>query len=106
SSGRSLDCRRALDGFDDTGKFDQEAITNELYETPSMPRYGRIDQFGAILSQGRECAEFVFTHHAAVSSHVSGEDRGKAALYELGLQQVTPLPKDPYSICSGSPIRA
>ena len=64
---------RRLDGADDAGKFQQEAVAGVLHQAAAMIEDDRIDRGSMGLERGMR-ARLVGPHHAGVAGDVSADD--------------------------------
>jgi hypothetical protein len=66
---------RGLDGADDAGKLQQEAIAGVLHQTAAMVEDDRVDR-GAVSLEGGMRARLVGSHHAGIAGDISANDGG------------------------------
>ena len=64
---------RSLDGADDAGKLQQEAVAGVLHDPAAMIEDDRIDR-GPMRLEGGMRARLVGAHHAGVAGDVSADD--------------------------------
>ena len=64
---------RCLDGADDAGKFQQEAVAGVLHQAAAVIEDDRIDRGPVRLERGMR-ARLVGSHHAGVAGDVSADD--------------------------------
>src|SRR6185437_15052383 len=73
----------AFNGIYDAPKLDQSAVAHKLNNATAVLTDRGIDEVFATRPKRGECTTFIRRHEAAVSNHISGEDRCKPPLQAL-----------------------
>jgi len=76
-----LDFDSTLDRLDSTRELGQNAIAHQLDDAPFTFSDLRFDQLFAMGLERGQCARLILPNEAAETNHISGQDRGEAALH-------------------------